>query len=47
MPLLARAIRRPEHGELLAEHLKKPSGYRAPNVLPRLAAQKLGLAISK
>ena len=39
--------RRSEHGELLAEHLKKPSGIGRKTSLLAEPAQKLGLAISK
>jgi len=39
--------RRPEHGELLAEHLKKPTGIGRKTSLFAQPAQKLGLAISK
>ena len=41
------AYRRPEHGELLAEHLKKPTGIGRKTSLLAEPAQKLGLAISK
>jgi hypothetical protein len=39
--------RRPKHGELLAEHLKKPTSVGRKTSLLTQPAQKLGLAISK
>ena len=39
--------RRPEHGELLAEHLEKPSGIGRKAPLFAQPAQNLGLAIRK
>jgi len=41
------AYRRPEHGELLAEHLEKPTSIGRKTSLLAQPAQKLGLAISK
>jgi hypothetical protein len=41
------AYRRPEHGELLAEHFKKRAGIGRKTSLRAQPAQKLGLAISK